>query len=203
MESTDSTEDLLTRARRGSAEALGQLFELYRRYLKLLAKLQIDDRVQGKIDPSDVVQETFLEAHRDFAQFRGTSERELMNWLRQILGRNLADQVHRYYGSKQRDIQLERSLHGELDRSSRVMEQGLAVAQSSPSERAARREQAVVLADALDGLPEDYREVLTLRHLKGMTFPDVARRMGRSVGSVQKLWMRALTQLRSTIGEHS
>ena len=82
---------LLSLARKGDTQAMGGLFDLYRQYLKLLAHMEISDRLQAKIDPSDIVQETFLEAHRDFAKFRGTTERELMAWLRQILAGNLAD----------------------------------------------------------------------------------------------------------------
>jgi RNA polymerase sigma-70 factor, ECF subfamily len=81
--------DLLTMARQGNTQAMGQLFDLYRQYLKLLAHMEIDKRFQAKIDPSDIVQETFLEAHRDFSKFRGNTERELMAWLRQILAGNL------------------------------------------------------------------------------------------------------------------
>lgn len=193
--------ELLTMARKGQTQAMGQLFELYRQYLKLLAHMEIDQRFQAKIDPSDIVQETFLEAHRDFGKFRGTTERELMAWLRQILAGNLADHVKRYYGAQQRDVQVERSLQDEFDRSSHVMDRGLIARQSSPSQSAARRERAVMLADALGKLSADHREVLVLRHLKGLKFPDVARRMGRSVGSVQQLWARAIAQLRRQLGD--
>lgn len=122
-----------------------------------------------------------------------------MEWLRQILACNLADLMRRYYGTQRRDVRLEQQLDDQLDRSSRALDQGLLLAQSSPSQKAARREQVALVADALDRLPEDYREVLILRHLKEFSFPDVARRMGRSVGSVQKLWMRALAHLRDTM----
>src|SRR5947208_418663 len=92
--------NLLHCARQGSQPALGQLLELYANYLKLLARLQIDHRLQGKVDPSDVVQETFLEAHRDFVQFRGQSEEEFVGWLRQILVSNLANVVRHYHGTR-------------------------------------------------------------------------------------------------------
>src|SRR5207249_12051722 len=65
-------EELLCQARAGSGPALGQLLELYRSYLALLARLQIGRRLQGKVDSADLVQETFLEAHRKWGQFRGT-----------------------------------------------------------------------------------------------------------------------------------
>ena len=112
-------EQLLQLARSGSSPALGRLLELYRNYLVLLARLQIGKRLQGKLDPSDLVQETFLEAHRDFAQFRGSSEAEFVNWLRQILARNLANRVRHYYATKRRDVRLERELAVDLDQSSR------------------------------------------------------------------------------------
>ncbi len=203
MSSTDRSvaDQLLTMARDGDAQCQGRLFELYRPYLKLLARLQIDERFQAKIDASDVVQETFLDAYRDFAKFRGSTERELMSWLRQILAGNLVDHVQRHYKAQRRDVQLEQSLHAQLDRSSQAMDRGLIAVQTTPSQSAARREQAIVLVDALDQLPEDYREVLVLRHLKGLKFPDVARRMGRTVGSVQQLWTRAVAQLRRTLGD--
>lgn len=196
-------EQLLATARAGGGDALGQLLELYRRYLRLLAELGIDGRFKAKVDASDLVQETFLDAHRDFANFRGTTERELMAWLKQILAANLTDHVRRRYGAQKRDVQLERSLSQQLDRSSHAINRGLVLTQTTPSQSAARREQAVVLADALDRLPEDYREVLVLRHLKGLKFPDVARSMDRTVGSVQQLWTRAVAELRRRIGDPS
>src|SRR5204862_8309955 len=93
-------EELLSAARTGDGLALGRLLEGYRRYLTLLARLEIDRRLQGKLDPSDLVQETFLEAHRDFAQVRGSGKAEFLAWLRQVLVRNLANQVRRYLGTR-------------------------------------------------------------------------------------------------------
>jgi RNA polymerase sigma-70 factor (ECF subfamily) len=194
---------LLQAARRGDRQALGQLLELYRNYLVLLARLQISRRYQGKVNPSDLVQETFLEAHRDFAQFRGTTEAELAGWLRQILARNLANQVWRRYATRRRDVRLERELADELEQSSRALDKSLVAPQSSPSQQAARREQAVLLADALAQLPEDYRAVIVLRHVEGLPFPEVARRLDRSIDSVKKLWARGLARLRRALGEGS
>ncbi len=193
-------ERLLAMARAGQGEALGQLLELYRNYLGLLARLQVGMRLQGKVDPADLVQETFLEAHRDLAQFRGETERELVAWLRQILASNLANLIRHYYGTQRRDLHLERELNDELNHSSRALDRGLVAAQSSPSQQASRREQAVLLADALRELTEDYREVIVLRHLEGLSFPDVAKRMGRTEDSVKKLWARSLARLRRQLG---
>lgn len=196
-----SPEELLERVRMGDGAALGSLLELYRQYLTLLARLEIDRRLQGKVDPSDLVQETFLKAHRHFGQFRGESEREWVTWLRQILASNLANLVRYYYRRQRRDVRLERELAEALDQSSRVLTQALVAKQSSPSQQAARREQGVLLAETLERLPGDYREVVILRHLQGLTFPEVAERMGRSQDSVKKLWARALAQLRDLLGE--
>jgi RNA polymerase sigma-70 factor (ECF subfamily) len=195
---------LIDEARGGNGVAMGSLLESYSRYLTLLARVQIGQRLQGKVDPADVVQETFLEAHRQFPQFRGTSEAEMTAWLRRILAGQLALLVRRYLGTKARDMNLERELGAQLDQSSAAIDRGLAASISTPSQRASRREQAVLLADALGRLPEDYREVIILRHLEGIAFAEVAGRMGRSVDSVQKLWVRALASLRSTMeGEAS
>jgi RNA polymerase sigma-70 factor (ECF subfamily) len=196
-------EELLRQARGGDGQALGRLLELYRQYLALLARLQIGRRLQGKVDPADLVQETFLEAHRSFGRFQGTSEGELVSWLRQILAGNLADLVRRYLGTRRRDVRLEEELAVEIDESSRVLDRALVARQSSPSQQAARREQAVLLADTLGQLPEDYREVIILRHLEGLRFPEVARRMGRSTEAVKKLWARALDRVRRTLGSAS
>jgi RNA polymerase sigma-70 factor (ECF subfamily) len=200
MQVTAEAETLLQKARAGDAAALGQLLEAYRRYLTLLARVQIGQHLQGKVSASDVVQDGFLEAHRNFARFQGTSEGQLTRWLRQILAAKLADLYRRYLGAQGRDVRLERDIEGALDQSSVRLDRGLVAPGSSPSQQAARREQAVLLAEALDTLPEDYREVLVLRHLEGLTFPEVARRMGRSEDSVEKLWVRGLARLRQVLG---
>jgi len=200
QESTPDPENLLSLARGGDGQALGLLLELYRNYLTLLARMQIGRRLQGKVDASDLVQETFLAAHRDFAACRAATEKELMSWLRTILAAKLTDLVRRYCGARRRDVRLERRLADELEASSRAMNLQAVARQSSPSAQAARREQAVLLADALQTLPPDYREVIVLRHLEGLTFAEVARRMGRSLDAVEKLWVRALTRMRRVLG---
>jgi RNA polymerase sigma-70 factor (ECF subfamily) len=193
-------DQLLGEARTGNANALGRLLELYRNYLAMLARLQLGHRLQAKVDASDLVQETFLEAHRDFDQFRGDSERELVAWLRQILATNLANQVKRYHGTQRRDVRLERRIADDLDESSRLLDIGLVAPDNSPSQQAAGREQTVLLADALQRLPDDYREVLVLRHLEGLSFPQIGERMTRSADAVKKLWARALDRLRRSLG---
>ena len=178
---------LVRLARDGDGTALGQLLQQYRSYLALLARLQIGRRLQGKADAGDLVQETFLLAHRSWHLFRGTTERELIAWLREILTGQLANLVRHYLGTQRRNVRLERELAGELEQSSRSLDAGLVAEYSSPSQQASRREQAVLLADALERLPADYREVLILRHLEGLTFPDVAPH-GSHPGQCQETW---------------
>jgi RNA polymerase sigma-70 factor (ECF subfamily) len=200
---TDETtaEDLLRRVRAGDRESFGRLLHRYGNYLTLLARLQIGRRLQGKLDPSDVVQETFLQAHHKFAQFHGRTEGEFVSWLRQVLASRMAKLVRRYCGTLGRDIRLEQELAEDLDRSSSAMGSYLASPTESPSKQAARREQAVVLANALERLPEHYREIILLHEFEDLNFPEVSRRMGRSVDSVKNLWTRALTRLRQLLGE--
>jgi RNA polymerase sigma-70 factor (ECF subfamily) len=195
-DSPPGPDELLRLARAGDGDAPGRLLAQYRGYLALLARLQVPGRLQSKIDASDLAQEACLEAYRDFHAFRGSTEKELLAWLRQVLVRNLANTIRHYAGTQRRDVGLERSLGAGVDRSSLALEAGLAAAQSSPSSRAARREQAALLAEALDKLSADHREVLVLRSLEGLAFPEVAARMGRGVDAVEKLWARALIQLR-------
>ena len=192
-------EQLLVLARAGHGPALGQLLELYRNYLTLLARLQIGRRLQGKVDSADLVQESFLEASEHFDQFRGTSEAELAAWLRQILVSRLAKLVRHYCTAQRRDVRLERQLADEVEQSSRCL--GLVAPGSTPSQRAVRREQSVLLADALGRLPEDYREVLVMHHLQGVPLAEVARQMGRSLDSIKKLWLRGLARLRRVLKE--
>jgi RNA polymerase sigma-70 factor (ECF subfamily) len=195
----DDVPALLARARAGEADVLGELFERFRNYLSVLARVQIGRRLQRKVEEADLVQETFLEAHRAFPRFRGGSEGELAYWLRQILAARLAMLVRHYFGTQQRDVNLERELCEALDQSSEQLGQAFVASGTSPSQGAVRREEAVRLADALAQLPPDYRQVIALRHLESLTFPELAKRMGRSVDAVEKLWARALVQLRRLV----
>src|SRR5438094_2271322 len=109
-ETAEDPEELLRLAQAQDVPARGRLLEMYRNYLTLLARLQIGRRLQGKLDAADLVQETFLKAHRDFVRFRGSTEAEWVSWLRQILAGNLAHELRRYYGTQRRDVRLERTL---------------------------------------------------------------------------------------------
>jgi RNA polymerase sigma-70 factor (ECF subfamily) len=191
-----SPERLLLQARQGEEEALGTLLAKYHNYLELLARLEIGRRLQNKVDTADLVQETFLEAHRNFKLFRGSGEQEFVAWLRSILAAKVSNLVRHYIGTQGRDVRREQGLEINLDQSSRMIDRGLMALGSSPSQKVMRSETGVLLAEALAQLPEDYRDVVMLRHLEELSFPEVAERMGKTVDSVQKLWVRALLKLR-------
>ncbi len=185
---------LLAQARAGDTAALGQLFELYRNYLRLIARPMIDGALKLKLDASDLVQETFLKAHRQFADFAGRDEPELMAWLRRILVRTLVDQA-RYHRSRGRNVRRQVSLEALLDQAGGAAQQALADSLPSPSSMAVRRERAVLLADALEKLPADYREVFVLRNIEHIPFNEIATRLGRSPGATRVLWTRAMQRL--------
>ena len=193
---------LLVRARGGDSETLSRLLEMYRNYLHLLARTQIDSDLRVRLDASDLVQETLMKASRDFPQFNGTTERQLMSWLRTILAHNLAN-LNKHHHARKRDLDQRRSLEDELDRSSMRIDRVLADSISSPSAQAARRERAVILADALARLPGDYRDVIVMRHLEEAPFAEIALKMGRSSGAVRMLWVRGLERLRNELEDLS
>jgi len=195
-----SAQDLISRARRGSKSSLGSLLQQYRNYLVVLASMQIEKRLQPRVSPSDVVQETMLRAHKNFAQFRGTTEKELLAWLRQILVNNLAKFVEQHMLAARRDVRREVSIDrigAALEHSTIQLAALVPAGTKSPSMAVQQREEAVVLADRLAQLSDDYREVLVLRNLQGLPFEEVARRINRSVGATRMLWLRAIEKLRS------
>lgn len=200
---TSDPDGLIALAKRDGEESLGRLLEFYRNYLHLLARLEVGGQLQRKLDASDLVQETFLDAHRNFVTFEGTTEPQFIAWLRRILANNAANMARHYLGVKARDVRLEKDLTESFEQSANRLAQLSAISATSPSQHAMRREQSVVLADALMQLPVDYREAIVLRHWEGLTFPQIAERMNRSLDSVEKLWMRALVRLRSLVGEQT
>lgn len=187
-------------ARDGDTDALGQLLELYRNYLAMIARMQIGPQFQRKFSASDVVQDTFVQAKRRFGDFNGASEGELTAWLREILVSQLAMKA-RHYTSQRRDVTLERQLQSGVDQSAADIARILPAATSTPSQSAARRESAVVLANALAQLPEHYRTVIVLRHVREMQFTEIAATMQRSTDSVKGLWRRAIGMLRELLAD--
>lgn len=195
-----SVRERLDAARATPGELRGELLELYRNYLTVLASTQLDRRLQRRLSPSDIVQETMLAAHRDFGQFRGQSERELLAWLRQILIHCLHHAVETHVKAKRRDVRCERSLEqlGEsLDRSALRFGDMIADQGPSPSAPVHAREQAVAVANQLSKLTPAHRDVIVYRNLQGLSFEEIAGRMNRNAGAVRMLWLRAIEKFKA------
>ncbi len=172
--------------------------ERYRAYLALLARLQLDERLQGKADLSGVVQQTLLEACQASDKMP-QQEHEIARWLRRILANNLRDEVRKLY-AQARDAAREQSLEAALEASSLRIEGWLAAEQSSPSQRASRNEALLRLAAALADLPQDQRHAIELHHLQGLSLAETAIHMQRSKGAVAALLFRGLKSLRTLLG---
>lgn len=172
--------------------------ERYRPYLCLLAEMGLDRKLRAILDPSDVVQETLLEAYRDRDRFTAGGDAELAGWLRRILANNLAD-LARAHGRVKRDVDRQRSLDQVIEKSSLRLEQWLAASGSSPSEKAIRHEEVLRLAAALYALPEDQREALVLRHLHELTMRELCERTGRSTAEAAGLIQKGLVGLRKAL----
>lgn len=180
------------------APVRGWPLDRYRDYLSLLARLQLDGRLQSKLDASDIVQQTLLRAHERMGQFRGHSEVELAAWLRVILAHTVANELGKF-GQAKRAVSLERSLEAAVEESSARLEAWLAVDESSPSDCAIRHEQLLRLAKALAQLPGDQRAALELHHLKGCAVADIARMLDRTRPAVAGLIRRGLHALRKLL----
>lgn len=178
----------------GEAGKNGCDLERYRPFLSLLVRLDLDPRLQGKVDLSGVVQQTLLEGHQGIQDFRGQGEDGLLIWLRQILSRNLLDEVRRLRRIKV-DVALDRS----LEELSSVVESRLVAEQTSPSQQIIRHEELLRLAAAISRLPGDQQTALIRHHLQGATLATVASEMGRSKTAVAGLLHRGMTKLRDLL----
>ncbi len=181
--------------RAGDRESLAGLLESYRSLLRLLARSSLDGALAAKADASDLVQETLLKAHQRFDQFQGASEPELVAWLRRILARTIADLHRRFQGNEGRALDREQSLDALLDRSSQAAANLLPANGASPSQGAAARERAVLLADVLERLPAAHRDVIVLRSIQELEWSEVGRRTGRTAEAARVMWGRAVREL--------
>lgn len=196
----DSITPLLEQARKGSAAALGTLFQAVRAHLVLHAERELPPALKAKLGPSDIVQETAIDAHRDFLSFRGTTREELYAWLRKILRNNVQDAIRRFEISQKRSSKREEDIDVAIDR------RGISacgVAGSTAEHSAMRREDAMRVSQVLERVPSDYQAVLRLRYWDGLTFPQIAARLGRTEEAARKLWYRAIarfsTEMQSAI----
>ncbi|MBI5396697.1 MAG: sigma-70 family RNA polymerase sigma factor [Verrucomicrobia bacterium] len=190
---------LLARAKAGNTADVERLFARCRNYLGVVARAQVESWLRAKADASDIVQETMMQAHRDFAKFRGATEAEWLAWLRKILAHNVADFVRRYRGTEKRQQRLEVPLAPPPDHSSIAASLEPRDPGETPTQEIMRLEREFQVADALTRLPEDYQEVIVLRNLERLPFEGVAQRMGRSRPATQMLWMRAVRKLQEEL----
>ena len=203
---SSTTEQLLADARAGSTESLGRLLQAYGNYLRILAVSQFQRQLRTRVSPSDVVQETFCEAHRDFGQFRGLTIGEFLGWLRRILVNNLHRAVEQHLAAEKRTVRREVSvqkLAASLEQSTVRLEAVLPDPGRSPSACLEQEELQLQLANALAALPADYRDVIMLRHMEAMPFEKIGRRIDRTSGAARMLWLRAIKQLREMINNES
>ncbi len=186
---------LLEQARQGDREALGRLLEAQRAALHRLAERQLDGRLAVRVDASDIIQQTFLEAHRSFQQFAGQDARQLAAWLEGILDHKIAGAIRDHALLQKRTVQRERSLddsHGGVASLKQKLDAGL----STPSQKAIRGEQEQLLMQALGALPDDQRVAVRLRHLEGWALADIAQHLGRSSAATAGLIKRGMQALR-------
>lgn len=176
-------------------QTASEALEPYRQYLKILAELHLDRRLRGKMDASDVVQQTLLRACSAFNGLRQREPEVLAAWLRRILASTLADAVKHFERDK-RDIGLERSLQVDLDQSVDGFS-ALAAKQTSPSRHAERTEELLKLMDALSRLPDLMREVVILKHCRGWTLQTIAEHLGKTGPAVASLLRHGLEKLRA------
>jgi RNA polymerase sigma-70 factor, ECF subfamily len=191
--------DLIRQMRQGNREALGKLLDLYAACLRRTAASQLPARVQGRMGASDLVQETCLDAHRDFARFDGATEKEFLAWLHGILQHNIHGAIRDQMQTQKRAARLERSLNDSSVGS--LGDEALAADQSSPSGHVAAAEEVLKLAKALERLPFDQREAVRLRHLFGWPLDKMAEHFGRSHAATAGLVKRGVAALREILCE--
>jgi RNA polymerase sigma-70 factor (ECF subfamily) len=185
---------LLEAARQGHAEAFGRLFETFRRHLLVVAHRELPHTLRGKVGPSDVVQDTAVDAQRNFPGFRGSTSEECFAWLRSILRNNVVDAIRRYETSQKRAAGREISLASDDGRRQGAK---LELPHGLPDGSAMRREDAFALATIMTRLSEDHQSVLRLRYWEGLSFPEIGTRLCRSPDAVRKLWYRAVERLQA------
>jgi RNA polymerase sigma-70 factor, ECF subfamily len=186
---------LLDQALQGDPEALGRLLEAQRAGLHRVAERQLEGPIAVRVDASDVLQQTFLEAYRSFPQFAGRNMRELAAWLRTILDHKVAGAIRDHALLQKRDVGRERSMD-DSHRGGAPLKHDLDGNVTSPSQKVIRGEQTERLSEALAALPDDQREAVRLRHVEGLALADIARRLGRTPAATAGLIKRGMKALR-------
>lgn len=174
--------------------------ENYRAYLLVLARQQIPGYLRGRLDASDIVQETLLEAHLKRGAFRGSGSGAFGSWLRQILSGNLLDAM-RAHQRQSRDVRREQQIVDKLEQSAVRLEQILAAEQTSPSGQLEQSERALQIAKALIQLPEMQRMAVELRYCQQASLEEIARSLEKSPTAVAGLLKRGIARLRELMSD--
>lgn len=190
----DTWEGRIDAARKGSREALGQLWQACRNYLLLVANEQLPPEVKGKVGASDLVQETFVKAQQEFDRFHGETEQELLAWLRRILLNTAANVTRSFYGTAKRQVRNEVSLTAAAARGAGVTDPA-----APPDAQVIAQEDDLQLEQALEQLPEVYRKVIHWRNWERRSFEAIGEQLGRSAEAARKLWARAVEQLQEAM----
>jgi RNA polymerase sigma-70 factor (ECF subfamily) len=200
-----STTQLVIASKGGDNEALGHLLERYRGYLLMLAHRYLSERLRRRVDPSDIVQLTYLEAKRDLPAFRGQTPAEFAGWLRGMLKHNVATAVTRHVSTQKRSLkrEVDASPRNDNDSAGGGWIQQLPGSTTSPSGVAIRAEAVVALVEALHQLPESQAEAIRLRYMEGLPLAEIVERMGKSDTAVAGLLKRGLQKLRTLIDTES
>jgi RNA polymerase sigma-70 factor (ECF subfamily) len=187
---------------RGSLSSSGRKLERYRDFLRLLAVAEISPAMRRRLEPSDIVQQTMLEAFEKRAQFQGTTDRQLAEWLRQMLRHNVRDAV-RGLRCQKRDIGRERPLSPVAGDSAALRIDRITACLSTPSQALAATEEMLQMSQAIAQLPQDQREAVILHHLQGRTLAELAQHFGRHPSAVAGLLHRGLKRLRANMNAKS
>ena len=177
-----------------------QWLERHRPYLTLLAHVHLNRHHSARLDTSDIVQQTLLNAFLKRGEFRGSSEAELAAWLREILKHKLADALRDQQRDK-RDVRRECTVDDGIDKSFSRTQGWLVSLQSSPSQKAVKQEDLLRLSQALTELPVAQREVIVLHHLQGQKLAEVAAEIDRSEAAVAGLLFRGLRTLQTLLAD--
>lgn len=176
--------------------------EPFRNYLRVIADMGLDPALRKLVDPSDVVQETLLEAHLAMPRFEGGDFGQRAAWLRRILARNLAN-LARDQGRKKRDVARQVSLEASLAESSLRLGGWIAASGSTPSEKVLREERVLEIADALASLPGEQGRALVSRYCLNWSIAEIAKHLSLTEAAVAGLLRRGLKRLRETLARPS
>lgn len=187
-----SIDALIRDARAGSTAAMGQLMESYRKYLLLVANQNLDSALRPKAGASDLVQDTFCDAQRDFGQFRGESEQEFFAWLTGIMNHRMANHGRRYR-TRMRDVDLE----APLDADERLG--NLAADDLTPGTVAQKRDEESHLLAAMARLPEPLRQILALRTWERHSFVEIGAALEISADAARQKWSSAVARLKKEL----